>query len=83
MAASRAIPAVVKPRCRPSRCPSAANTVEALRQPISWPSWAWVHPLRWRRARMFAAMTACRCCWEIGGSVRSWSQVVTMSAVPR
>ena len=58
MAASRPISAVVNPRCRPSRRPSAAHTVEVVGQSISSPSSACVHPLRRRRALMFAPTTA-------------------------
>lgn len=58
MAASRSISLMVKPRWRPSRRPSAAHTVEVLCQPICSLSFAWLHPLRWRRVRMFAPTMA-------------------------
>lgn len=58
IAASRSTSSVVKPRCRPLRRPSAAHTVELLGQLICSPSSAWLHPMRWRRVRMFAPMTA-------------------------
>lgn len=54
MQANRWTSSGVNPRCRPLRRPSAAQTVELLRQPINSPSLAWVHPLHWRRTRMFA-----------------------------
>ena len=58
MAASWSISQRAKRRCRSPRWPSAAHTVEGAVQPMSWPSWAWVQPLRWRRTRMFAAAMA-------------------------
>jgi hypothetical protein len=34
------------------------HTVESLRHLMSSPSFAWTHPLRWRRTGMFASTTA-------------------------
>jgi hypothetical protein len=58
MLASRSTSSWVKLRCRPLRRPSAAHTVELLAQPMSAPTWPWVHPLAWRRVRMFAPTLA-------------------------